>query len=822
MEPEFPNLSRQFQSRPEYTPLAAVFLAAACGSAFQELTIVRPDVWLAAGLIFVAAWWSARRANRDAAAGLLLLLAVVSCTAAYASDYWLWRDASNLACRTDEKGSLMSIEAETIRAPAVESTAGNRQTDRYEIRVLRVRNRGRWQAASGRAELRVGAGPSSRLEVGDVIRCWGKVQRPRSPLNPGEFDFQRYCRSRKIDLLVQVNLRQQVVVLQSASPLSPLVLLNRFRISTARSLKQLLPRDQYPIAAALILGQRNGLEVEQRQTFLVTGVMHLLAISGLHVGMLVGIVWMLERAGCLRRSTALIIAASLAAAFAVFTGAQPPVVRATMFVAAFAISRWRSRESRPLAVLAAAALLLLLFNPSHLFNTGVQLSFLAVAVLGCYAKQLIVRPSTDPIERLVEQSRWRSARIAIGIWRRCISLTLVSLAICVAAAPLTSRVFHVVAPSAIILNLVLGPITAIVLISGLMAAILQSTLGLGWLPAQLCSCSISAMVASLEFAEQLSYSSYWTGGPPRWWMFGFYGLFASVTWLPSKPFAKRTVAALAIWCVFLPVWCALQNGATPRLQCTVLSMGHGACVLLQTPNGSTIVYDVGSLGAPRLAGRRAAEACWAQRIQSIDTVVISHADADHFNGLEYLAERFKIRQLVVSDAFLKDPSGRRVAQRMHERGVQVAITGQGDVLRVDSNVAIRVLQPSDSEQATDNARSLLLHIEYASKTIFLTGDLEAEGMQRLLDSRPRRADVVLAPHHGSRHSRPAQFVAWSDPAWIIASTGHGRSLDALSLACQRQGTTLLSTSTAGAVRVDIDTDGRLSVRSWRNDPWPVH
>ncbi len=813
---------RQFQSRPEYTPLASVSLAVAVGSMCQDVASVQPDAWFLLGAATIIGWVLLRRAKRDGLAGLVLLTAVACWTAAYASDCWQWRDTSSLALATDERGSLMCIEAEILKVPIVASGQGDRAMHRYEVRAHRVRDRSRWRSASGLGELRVGSGSSGRLSVGDRVRCWGKVQRPRASLNPGEFDFRHYCRARKIDFLVHVNLCQQVIVLRRTMWWSPKVLLSRLRMNTARALKELLPPNRYAIAAALVVGQRGGLAAGQRQAFLVTGVMHLLAISGLHVGMLVGVIWMFERVGWLRRGTALLLAASLAVAFAAFTGAQPPVMRAAMFVSAVAISRWRSREGRPLAVLSAAALLLLLVNPSHLFNTGVQLSFLAVAVLGCYAKQLIVQASADPIDQLVERSRSRVSRMLIESGRRCLSLMFVSFAICVAAAPLTSRVFHVVAPSAILLNLVLGPITAIVLISGLLAAVLQATLGLGWLPGQVCSLSIGAMISLLEFTEQLSYASHWTGGPPRWWMFGFYGLFAVATWMPVRPLARRTATTLAVWCLSLPIGLVLQCSEPPRLRCTVLSMGHGACVLLQTPNGSTLVYDVGSLGAPTRAGRRAAEASWAQRIRRIDTVVISHADADHFNGLDHLALRFPIRRLLVSQAFLKNRAGCRVAERMRDRGVQVAVGLDGDLICADPSVAIRVLQPSNSEQATDNAQSLLLLAKYGGKTILLTGDLEKEGMVSLLASEPRRAHVVLAPHHGSRHSNPRQFVEWSKPDWVIASTGHGRSLSDLSNACQRQDSRLLSTSTAGAVQVEVESNGDLSVRTWRANPWPIH
>ena len=172
------------------------------------------------------------------------------------------------------------------------------------------------------------------------------------------------------------------------------------------------------LATAVLLGAREQLDREKIEDFVVTGTIHLFAISGLHVGILATALFFLARLNFIPQRWTPLLVFCLVLLYALLTDARPPVVRATILVAALCGAMLMGRKTSPFNSLAAAAIFILAINPSDLFRTGTQLSFLAVATLYWFSPCLIAIPSADPLEQLVEQTRpWYVRRLRRKIGR---------------------------------------------------------------------------------------------------------------------------------------------------------------------------------------------------------------------------------------------------------------------------------------------------------------------------------------------------------------------------------------------------------------------
>ncbi|MCH7688802.1 MAG: MBL fold metallo-hydrolase [Planctomycetes bacterium] len=240
-------------------------------------------------------------------------------------------------------------------------------------------------------------------------------------------------------------------------------------------------------------------------------------------------------------------------------------------------------------------------------------------------------------------------------------------------------------------------------------------------------------------------------------------------------------------------------------------------ILIELPNGKTLLYDAGSLQNGTFAGRTVQNALWNRGLSRIDTMVISHADVDHFNGVPQLLKTIPIGSLLVAPQFLDldQKAVEVVYQTASAENIPFVEIGRENRLLLDRTVIIEVLHPekhspkSDGHADDDNANSVVLLIEYAGRRILLTGDLEEQGLDELLNHQPpRKIDVMLSPHHGSPDSNTTQLARWARPDFVTVSAGKSRRLEALQ-ATYGSDTKLFSTALHGAVTFRIEPGGNL-------------
>ncbi|MCY2996138.1 MAG: MBL fold metallo-hydrolase [Planctomycetota bacterium] len=258
-----------------------------------------------------------------------------------------------------------------------------------------------------------------------------------------------------------------------------------------------------------------------------------------------------------------------------------------------------------------------------------------------------------------------------------------------------------------------------------------------------------------------------------------------------------------------------------QLACTFVSVGHGTCVVLELPHGQTLLYDAGRLGPPDGAVQSISAFLWSRDITHVDAVVLSHADADHFNALPDLLQRFSVGVVYVSPVMFEEPNSALQALRraLQDRGVLVRELYAGDHLLTHGPTRLEVLHPPRrGERGGDNANSVVLQIDHLGRRLLLPGDLGPPGLDNLLAEEPRSCDVVMALHHGSLRNNPRGFAAWTSPEWVIVSDAHGEKLEAIQQAFAQPGRTVLHTAREGAIRVTLD-ERALDVRSWRQQPW---
>jgi competence protein ComEC len=633
-----------------------------------------------------------------------------------------------------------------------------------------------WIPVCGKALLQV-TGYLEGLHVGDEIEVTGRLTAPQGPANPGEEDSAAALRDRGIGAEIIVRKTAAGVTrLRRGWPQSPVGWLMVVRAWSQRELLQLLPGEQGTVATALLLGDGSTMTREDWQRYIRTGVIHALAISGLHLVILSGFLWRFLRVLGFNRRRAAGVVALVILAYALLTGGRPPAVRAAVMVLAACGGLLLRRPVLAGNSLALAWLVVLLINPASLAEPGCQLSFLSVAVL-YWGVGRWLRPNLDPLEHLIEQTRPFWQELVLGLVRRIWHSYLLSFCLWIALLPLVGAHYHLVSLAGLFLCPPVVGLTAVALIAGFLTLALAAV----WQPLALPFAEVTRLCLLVSdrlvhYAERFPGAHWYIGNIPTWWLWGFYvGLLAvlSSSWLRAR--WRSAVVAAAAWTA-IGLASALIRLPSDELRCTFLAVGHGGCTVLETTDGRTLLYDAGAITGPDVTRRHIAPFLWQRGIRRIDEIFLSHADLDHFNGLPALLERFTIGQVSRTPTFPdKATAGVQLTlELLDKHKIPLRVLRTGDRLQA-GDVAIDVLHPPPTgPDGNENTRSLVLLIHHAGHSLLLTGDLEGAGLERVLALPAPAVDVLMAPHHGSRVSNTPRLATWGRPAAVVSCEGPPR------------------------------------------------
>ncbi len=658
--------------------------------------------------------------------------------------------------------------------------------------------RARWQdvdyPASGRVRFRVPGQPPAWLP-GDELRLTGRLQQWEGPANPAEFNLAEYYGRKGLRAALKVYFPQDITRSRRGSVFSWAALAGRCRQWLSAGLRSSCLSPHRGLVAAVVLADRSGLTSWDKALLANAGLSHLLALSGLHAGIIFSLVFGTIR--LLGGSSRLAMIGGLAgtAAYAIIMGAQTPLVRATLMIAGMVGAGLAGRKSDPLSGLACAGLILLGFRPLAVLTAGFQLSFSATATI------LMIWPR-------LENFKQRLPRILRGP----AVVMLVSAAIVANTAPLTLYHFYSITPVAIVANLAALPLLFAILSSGLLAAGVSQL----WLPAGMAFAWISAQAAGLLHA--LAYGVLWFPGPalylwppPAWWIAGSYALLLLAG---ARPWAWRGwILAGVAWCLLYPRF--QPDPLLPdETRLTFLALDIGEATLLETGAGSRWLIDCGTEQEflwrvkPFLASRG---------IRRLSGLLLSHLDQDHAGGARACLALFRVDQVLTAAAYqdlvralLEDPAGtRRLAK-------QYARLSRGEEWRLDPGCAWEVLWPPPGGLSGRNHECLAVCLITPGGNVLFTGD--SPGKVERQWQLPASCLVLKAGHHGDKEASTFGLLAQCQPEVAVVTPGTRNAFglpDPETLRrLQRAGAVVLNTKACGAVQVSLRPNRPPQWQTW--------
>ncbi len=826
-----------------------LFLAVACVVGIALDAWLGPSLQAAMGTSRVLAVWIP---------GVLVCLAVAVLSRSRARWGWLFLAACPAAAAHHavrdaefESATIISITAEqpdpTVveglidrpivlrRHPLADLPSRRDQSPwqtQFEVEVDQVRVGQTYQPFDGRV-LVVSDGRLDQLLPGDRVQVFGLIRRFAGPTNPGERDLRSVYRRRGLNARIDADGPNQIILVKQTRrhPIYRCVALTAGR--SRDLLLRYTSKANGPLALALVLGQRDFVDNEIRDLLLVTGTAHLLSVSGLHLAIVVvlarwiGLLLGLPLAG---RIVWIIFVCAL---YTAITGGRPPVMRASILVATLMISIWIHRQGQPINTLSLAAIILLILNPENAFSVGVQLSFLAVATLLLCGRQ--PTGSTPAVQQALQReqrlqnltegalpkplryARWAGYYFWQAIWfSGCV--TAISI-------PLVWHQFHVVSFVSVLTNVMLGPLLFVSLAAGVATVVAgwvcePVAVATGWM----CDWSLSGMLEVIEFSASIPAGHFWLPAPPTWWVVVFYAVLAvSMFWIarPAGFWLRRSWIAIWISLAWLIATSPASMDDCP-IEATFVDVGHGTSVVLRFAADNVWLYDCGRMGNDNGSSRDIDATLWSLGVTQLRGIFLSHADADHYNALPGVLRRFAVERMITPPGMLAEPEHNLadIRRAIQANAIPVEEVAAGTSIEVRGH-SIKVLHPPVGRVAgSDNANSLVVTAASAGATLILPGDLEPPGTGVLVNqSRPPPGSVLMAPHHGSLTMDASSVLQWARPRETIVSGGRRARRPEVRTMLAAFGSGVHVTAEVGAIRVRIDPDGQIHVRSWTESPW---
>lgn len=675
----------------------------------------------------------------------------------------------------------------------------------FEIREMRLEGR----ALEGPGRVRLSwygrAGSLPRIAPGEHWRLTVRLKRPHGFRNPGGFDYERWLFQHRIRATGYVRAKSMRQHLGSEPLRYPVQSLRHALLG--RLSQALGDRPAAGIIRALAAGERADISPAQWETLRRTGTSHLVAISGLHIGLVAGLVFWLARglwrwagrgAERLPAPKFAALAALLAAAgYAALAGFSIPTQRALIMVLVVMLAVLSQRVTAPGRTLALALLAVLVWDPLAAVAPGFWLSFVAVAAI-----------------LFALGGQWGH----LSWWRRW---GRVQWAVALALFPLLAAVFGQASLIAPLANLVAVPLFGLVVVPltlvGSAVAALAPIPG-SWL-LQGASRVVEFAWPMLEWLGGLPFAT-WDAGAVSGWSLALAAAGCALLLAPRGLPARWTGILMLLPLVLLRP----ERPDTGQAWLTLLDVGQGLAAVVQTQR-HTLVFDTGARFSSRFNAGEAVVAPYlrARGVRQVDTLVISHGDNDHIGGLDAL-----LRQTVVRRVFTSVPgqvakivgdgpqTARRCARgvRWHYDGVEFEFLGpQPDALPVARREAAR--------RRSGNNLSCVLQVRAANGTLLLTGDIERRAERELVDTwgEALRSTVLVAPHHGSKTSSTAAFLRHVQPRLALFPAGYrnryGFPADSVLARYHALGVQTLATAEQGAIETRLRAREAPRVQSWR-------
>lgn len=602
-------------------------------------------------------------------------------------------------------------------------------------------------------------------QSGDLIAITARLRSPSPARNRGGFDAWSYYSGQGIYVLTSIRKPTDYTILSSTSETSlHSSLIRPLKLHIERTIDETLTGPHAALMKGILLGQRRQLPDDLLVAFTSIGLTHILAVSGLHVGIITLICMTLFALLRLPRPATVFATILLLVIYAFITNLTPSVIRASLMAGLLLVGDLLDRQSDSVNILCVAAVLILFIWPQAIFALGFQLSFVAtLAIVVGYEKLKSMLPT--------------SIRLSSAWWVRWIRDGLaVSVAAQIGTMPIIAYSFFQTALMASLANLVIGPLVFLATTLGVLSVIADPvSAGLASLFGAANWVSLEGMITASTFFASFPGALVAIARPSMPSMVAYYSILLLLV-LPLKLRHRIFVGGIVLGAIAL--FSAGHSNNSDDLVVTMIDVGQGDSILLRYPDGYTMLIDGGPSSPSFDAGSRTiVPFLRASGIHHIDRIVVTHPHTDHYGGLPAIVGAVSVGEILNGGVEPESRYYQYWRRTAAEHGVPVRAVSSGDTLFEHDPIKIFFLHPDPAfahnppSHGANNA-SVVMKLVYRDFSLLLTGDAEEEAEHAIMVGGDNiKSTVLKAGHHGSRTSSTAPFMQEVNPAAVMISVG---------------------------------------------------
>ncbi|WP_066064040.1 DNA internalization-related competence protein ComEC/Rec2 [Neobacillus soli] len=591
----------------------------------------------------------------------------------------------------------------------------------------------------------------------------GTLKKPSIAKNPNGFNYRSYLTSKRIYWIAEIEGNP----LQNCSAMkgSPLVMIKQLRFSGTHYLEDHFPPEIASLSAALIFGDRSMLGADVLGDYQKTGIVHLLAISGLHVSLLIGMVFYLGIRIGLTRQWMTNFLLMLLPIYVILTGASASVIRAALMIFLVLLTvKWKSRlKLLPIDAISLAFMLYLFLDPLVIFDVGFALSFSVSLVIILSAPYILQRYQKN-----------------IG------RMLATSITAQLAALPLLLYYYFEVSMVGIFANMLYIPLFSFVYLPGLYLLFIIQFL-FGKTPSlfiYLFSKIINFANLLIDYLAHFSFVRFIPGRPNLLYLAVYLVIIIAIFYIwESWTFPKRKERLI----ILIVILFTFQNGLNwlnPYGEVTMIDVGQGDSILIHLPYGKgTYLIDTGGTlhfaeekwrmrAKPYEVGRDVVVPYLKGKgITKIDKLILTHGDMDHIGGSFSILKEIKVKEILMPSVVEPSSTELAVIQEAQKNGIPVRKVSVGDQWKSKGN-EFHILSPERNFAGDRNSGSIALFAQVGEVNWFFGGDLDQEGELNIIKKYPHlTVDVLKAGHHGSKTSSAEAFIDQLKPSVALISAG---------------------------------------------------
>lgn len=630
----------------------------------------------------------------------------------------------------------------------------------YVLKANRLEHEGMNKKVSEKLSLKVYG--KKQLQLGDEIVLKGVLKEPLANTNPGLYNHRLNLLTQNIYTTANVN-DYSITLLEGTKPSIGIEIKKNFVDKVEGIFDEYLEEDNSFLMKSIVLGRSSYLDEEKVAQFRDLGLAHILAVSGLHIGIISGFLVILFAYMGLNRKLNIPLVISMLWVYAYIIGNPPSVIRANIMFSLLLISQIGAEPYDSMNTLFFALFLMLIINPFWIFSLGFQLSFVAT---------FFIIYLTPRIKEKFYPYKGGFINTVSGI-----------LSVQIGLFPIQAYYFNRFPIMGLVSNIVLIPLISIALVLGIIlipvsfiSVYIAESLGIVINSLLNIQFYILDLLSSFHLILKLP-------SPSFWGILIFYIVIAILLRIIDiRNLDNRIVKTMIFYCLFLILLNSLMLNLDKKLEIDFIDVGQGDCILLNTRDGSYLIDTGGNMFGKFDIGERILLPYLEKNgIFKLKGVFISHFHGDHCKSLPYLMDNMKVENIYIGYKGDGNEFYEEIVEKALEKNVPIKLVKKGEKFQLDSSTNLFVLGPDEkllrSSIYDDNDLSMVLLLNYYDKKVLFTGDIEKAGEESLLESLKIPVDFLKVPHHGSNTSSTIEFLEKTRPMAGFVSVGRNNRFD---------------------------------------------